>query len=411
MRFQKDDIVIFADDLTGALDAAVQFSKQNIPTIAFPTAEAFLENGDWSYCVYVVNTTTRHVARQEAYETVRALAAAVRRDGCQWVIKKTDSALRGNVGVELEALLDAFGSSALYFVPAYPQMRRTTENGVQYCDGVPIAESVFGEDPFEPVQVSEVSQIVAQTSGIPVQSVRDWSQIRLTDRPTIYCVDAQNDEDMLQICRLARECRVPVLLAGCAGLALALSSLMRQQPRPALPPQTGGEMFLISGSVNRITLQQIAYLKKRKYPVWYLDKQTQLDPAYPDSEAGAQFLSELCRQMHEHHVAVLSTSGTAEEVSSEGGQKYGVDQAISALTRQVMERERCCILTVFGGDTLFCVVRTVFSGGLIPLMEIMPGVPVSLARFRDGRECLVVSRSGGFGDEASAEAIVKYFER
>ena len=76
-----------------------------------------------------------------------------------------------------------------------------------------------------------------------------------------------------------------------AGLALALSSLMRQQPRPALPPQTGGEMFLISGSVNRITLQQIAYLKKRKYPVWYLDKQTQLDPAYPDSEAGAQFLS------------------------------------------------------------------------------------------------------------------------
>ena len=106
MRFQKDDIVIFADDLTGALDAAVQFSKQNIPTIAFPTAEAFLENGDWSYCVYVVNTTTRHVARQEAYETVRALAAAVRQAGCQWVIKKTDSALRGNVGVELEALLD-----------------------------------------------------------------------------------------------------------------------------------------------------------------------------------------------------------------------------------------------------------------------------------------------------------------
>mgnify|MGYP002517994191 CR=1 FL=1 len=81
MRFQKDDIVIFADDLTGALDAAVQFSKQNIPTIAFPTAEAFLENRDWSYCVYVVNTTTRHVARQEAYETVRALAAAVRQAG------------------------------------------------------------------------------------------------------------------------------------------------------------------------------------------------------------------------------------------------------------------------------------------------------------------------------------------
>ena len=68
--------------------------------------------------------------------------------------KKTDSALRGNIGAELSAALDGSGAGVLSFLPAFPRMNRTTAAGIHYIDGIPAAKSVFGQDPFNPVKES-----------------------------------------------------------------------------------------------------------------------------------------------------------------------------------------------------------------------------------------------------------------
>lgn len=77
-----------------------------------------------------------------------------------YIYKKTDSALRGNIGAELGALLRASGEQALPFLPAYPQIGRCTREGVHYIDGQPVAQSVFGIDPFEPVRHSRVADLI-----------------------------------------------------------------------------------------------------------------------------------------------------------------------------------------------------------------------------------------------------------
>lgn len=61
----------------------------------------------------------------------------------QYIYKKTDSALRGNIGAELGALVAASGQKILPFVPAFPQMNRITKGGIHYIDGVPVTESSF----------------------------------------------------------------------------------------------------------------------------------------------------------------------------------------------------------------------------------------------------------------------------
>src|SRR5699024_9220197 len=88
-----------------------------------------------------------------------------------YIYKKTDSALRGNVGAELGAMLAASGEKALPFLPAYPQMGRCTKGGVHYIDGQPVAESVFGIDPFEPVRHSDLAGLIGAQSGVPVHSL------------------------------------------------------------------------------------------------------------------------------------------------------------------------------------------------------------------------------------------------
>lgn len=98
--------------------------------------------------VLVVNAESRHLSVSEAYNVVFRIAKTAEAAGIPYIYKKTDSALRGNIGCELNAVMDASGEACLIFAPAFPQMGRVTRRGIHYIDGVPVADSVFGKDPF-----------------------------------------------------------------------------------------------------------------------------------------------------------------------------------------------------------------------------------------------------------------------
>src|SRR5699024_5192184 len=82
--------------------------------------------------VLVVDTETRHLPAGQAYEIVSKLTRRACAAGVSFIYKKTDSALRGNIGAELAAVLKASGRKQLPFLPAFPQMNRLTQNGVHY---------------------------------------------------------------------------------------------------------------------------------------------------------------------------------------------------------------------------------------------------------------------------------------
>mgnify|MGYP000791884948 FL=1 len=142
-------LLMIADDFTGALDTGVQLAAHGIPT------QVVVGQADLSACsstVLVVDTETRHLPAAKAAEAVARLTRSAVENGVGCIYKKTDSALRGNIGAELAALLKASGARNLPFLPAFPQIGRTTKKGVHYIDGVPVNESPFGIDPFEPVR-------------------------------------------------------------------------------------------------------------------------------------------------------------------------------------------------------------------------------------------------------------------
>ena len=130
-------LFVIADDFTGALDTGVQFASYG----------AALE-ADAQTQVLVVDAETRHLPAAQAYDTVYRLVrwAKEKKIGC--IYKKTDSALRGNIGAELSAALAADGGDRLHFVPAFPNLERVTRGGVHYIGGVPVAQSVFERTPL-----------------------------------------------------------------------------------------------------------------------------------------------------------------------------------------------------------------------------------------------------------------------
>lgn len=146
---QMVKLLILADDFTGALDTGVQFSGKGIRTQVVVSGHWVEPDSDCD--VMVIDVETRHVPKEKAYEIVNDVCQRAVKYGIRCFYKKTDSALRGNVGSELQAAADAVFGKNIVFVPAFPARRRITVDGVHYIDGIPVKESVFGQDPFEPV--------------------------------------------------------------------------------------------------------------------------------------------------------------------------------------------------------------------------------------------------------------------
>lgn len=70
--------------------------------------------------VLVVDTETRHLPAAQAYAAVEGLVQRAKRAGFAYLYKKTDSALRGNVGAELAALLNASGQPPAGIFAGFP---------------------------------------------------------------------------------------------------------------------------------------------------------------------------------------------------------------------------------------------------------------------------------------------------
>ena len=230
-------LVIIADDFTGALDTGVQFVNRGAATCVLTGASCDFSRVDEAVQVLVVNAESRHLSVSEAYNVVFRIAKTAEAAGIPYIYKKTDSALRGNIGCELNAVMDASGEACLIFAPAFPQMGRVTRRGIHYIDGVPVADSVFGKDPFEPVTESSVREIVRKQSDREIVS-HSSGQVSLPFTAGIHIFDAEQKEDLDVIAKnlLAHRIR---LSAGCAAFAAALADQLNLKgagvPRIALP--------------------------------------------------------------------------------------------------------------------------------------------------------------------------------
>ena len=220
------NLIIFADDLTGTLDTGVQFAKAGIRASYYSRIEALTSSlADGEADVYLFDTESRHLSPKAAYQKLFEAAEAVHAYHPDLILKKTDSGLRGNIGSELAAVMDAVQTPVLHFFPAYPRMGRTTENGIQYIDGTPVSQSTFGSDPFEPVTRDSAVTIAAGGGKAGWNAPGSWN-----GQDGIVVWDARDDEELfrraVQVWDLQRRSGQTAVWAGCAGVAEVLANLL-----------------------------------------------------------------------------------------------------------------------------------------------------------------------------------------
>ena len=408
-------LLIIADDFTGALDTGVQFAARGIKTRVVVGADAALthQNAD----VLVVDTETRHLPAAQAYAAVEGLVQRAKYAGFAYLYKKTDSALRGNVGAELAALLSASSSRQLAFLPAFPQMNRVTKNGVQYIDGVPVTESPFGVDPFEPVRHAAVTDLLAEQTDLPAASfpalAADGS---VPAEDGILVFDAATVDELRSSGRALLNNGGLRVLAGCAGFGAVLPELLGLGGADVTCPALDPRLLVICGSVNAITLAQLDKAEQAGFTRLRLTPHQKLMPDYWRSADGRMTLDHIEETLAAHPYNIIETNDeggnepTATAADALGltreEMRVRIASGVGQLVGALFASPAVGTLLLTGGDTLLQCMNSVGVHELEPICEMEHGVV--LARFGcGGTTRYVITKSGGFGQADLLTALAK----
>lgn len=164
--------VIIADDLTGANATGVLLKKLDYNTYTVMNTERLeLNMISKSDCI-VYPTNSRAVDASIAYNRVFNVANLLKNDKVLVYSKRIDSTLRGNLGSETDALLDALNNQAIAMVvPCFPQAHRILVGGYMLVNTIPLHKTEAAVDPKTPVTTSLAHEIFEQQSKYPVASL------------------------------------------------------------------------------------------------------------------------------------------------------------------------------------------------------------------------------------------------
>jgi uncharacterized protein YgbK (DUF1537 family) len=354
---------VIADDLTGACDVAAALLPMPSGIVVENPSRwmAATATGDDGPLV-VRNTQSRTLAPPAAAARVRAaLARSAGWSGI--VLKKIDTGLRGPLGAELDAAMDAVGADMALVLPAIPEAGRATVGGRQLADGVPVHETAFARDPHNPVADCRVAAVIEATSrrraaSVGLEALRREGVAGVLARARADGVstivgDAETDADLARWLDDLDGWMRPhageaqgrsLVVAGSTGVARALRARGGEsQPgrrAPVAPPakRTVGAL-VVAGSAHPATTEQLAHAERCGL--------VQLLRIGRDAPAAGAVVA---RALAGGHVAVVSADGALE--------------ALAEATRIAVERTPPCALVLVGGETAFRVLGALGDPGL-----------------------------------------------
>ena len=389
-------LLIIADDMTGTLDTGIQFAKQGVTVSVVIDPESLSGTIPRDCEVLAVNSSSRHLTPQQAYDAVYRIALMGKQAGIPYIYKKTDSVLRGNIGAELSAALQASEAECLAFVPSYPAMNRITKNGVHYVDEIPLSESIFGRDPFNPVKESDVAKLIGLQTEVPAHRLDEMTG------KGIIIADAGSDEDLHTVGIQLKQAGMLKVSAGCAGFAKFLPELLelKTEEQPAIP-DPGNRLLVISGSLNPVTRLQLDEAEACCFRRVYLSKEQKLDAQHaqlPKINEPWMILDSLDS----------SESITADTADSNEAIRSAISDNIGILVSRLLNGYDGTVM-IIGGDTLLASLKQLGCTQMKLLSEVFPGIVLSQINV-NGTDRLLISKSGGFGTETLLKDLKQWME-
>ncbi|MEH7116999.1 four-carbon acid sugar kinase family protein [Neobacillus vireti] len=387
-----------ADDFTGALDTGVQFSNYGVNTVV--TSDLDFEFGDTTdqLEVLVFNTETRYLNKCDAYEVIKNIAVKAKEENIPYIFKKVDSALRGNVASELRALSDVFEDVTIPFIPAYPEQNRFSCEGILLIDSIPVNESVFGQDPYEPVTESHIPSLLLKEADLKTYITKKYEIPPKEER--ILLIESHSDEEMLSQGNELLLNDALKITVGCAGFAKALANIIYKK-RDTTQNDMELPLLIVCGSVNPVTKKQVVLAEVNGYERISLTLEQLWDKQYWETEKGQENIHQYLKIEQPFMFETFGnvSNDQVDQLPDQGNElRFRIGQSLGYLVKNLMSNGMKRTILFTGGDTLYQSMRVLGITEIKPLKELFPGIVLGNIDFKDEKH-YVITKSGGFGDE------------
>lgn len=383
-------IGIVADDLTGAADTGIGFTRAGFAVVLY--AEPPRDPSELSGEVITIDTDTRAGSAAAARTgTARTVGALVER-GVDVCYLKLDSMLRGHAAATVSAALDARGPDAAALVaPAFPATGRTTVGGCQRVDG-------------EPLPIPPLPELFAadgrRVAHLDLTAVRDAALPELIaahrrSGASVLVCDAIDEADLTALARAGRA-EPGLAWVGSGGLAAALAPTLRRAggtPPPARPVEVTGPILAAVGSMAPIAAAQVESLTAAGMTPVPVDAHS---PDSPGERSSADRVGMLLRDGY----SVVATLAAPPARTSGGDPRLATVFA----ERLAPHIGSAGALVMTGGDTARALLRAGGMDRLDLIDEIEPGVVLAVASDRD---LPIVTKAGSFGDATTLTTAVR----
>lgn len=427
-------IGIIADDLTGANDTSLQLFLRGCKTqVAFGEDISIDENLKTE--VFAMSTETRNVDAKTAHEKVLNVSENIlKKYNFEYIYKKIDSVLRGNIAVEVVTLLDSLEYDAAVIFPAFPNEGRTTIGGFHLVKGIPLQRTEVSRDPACPIMESNIINLLKSQLPEEMANYTDLISLdvvmkgagpiltKLNDLISkgkkLIVADAVSTTDLEQIAFAVTKSSYKILPVGSAGAAQALGKiwhpdtdedLVKEPQVPNLPK------LVVSGSATDLTASQIKRLQENDNieNTYFIAIKPQNIFSNDFEEIAQRVLNNLIKDntviIHSSELIENTEELTSLLIENELTKEVFISKIcdyLASVTKTVLSHKEAVLITV-GGETSYKCCRAIGSKNLQIIDTVAPAIPLGV----DHKGQLIVTKSGNLGTQNTLIDVVRYFEQ
>ena len=436
--------LIIADDITGSNDTGVQLKRRGIDTVVTLNVNAVQAQPT----SYVLDTESRPLKGDEAYNLLFKAASQINLQQFDYVIKKVDSTLRGPIAWEIAAIDQVYAPKLIIFMPALPDLGRTTIDGIHLLHNTPITQTELANDPRTPVKQDNLRKLLEEVYHEPVTHINlaaIENELPYFSVGRVFSFDAVTNKHIQMVISAAGKTGKRVLWVGTAGLVdnlleliephlpavalvASLSETTRAQVRYA--QEKGAEVVVVPNSflIKKEIVDKTVELLQSGRDVIVISEASYDRAAFDraaigiNETSGKQFSEAGVGDRMERfsEAGVYEVSGDRKEQFSGAGvhevsddrmeRFFGASMTTDEASRMVqklmgeimaniLEHTRVSGIFLTGGDTAMGFLKAINATELRIVSEVLIGIP--LMRIVGGKldNLKVITKAGAFGQK------------
>lgn len=431
---------VIADDLTGANDTGVQFYKHgynvDVAIEDYKLSKTIQSNKENQARVLVIDTETREENLMITKEKLNSVLGKFEFLEQDIIYKKIDSTLRGNIGAEIEIIMNIFAKDLCIISPTFSSNKRFTIGGYLIVNNQPLGLSSYNDKRLDPGKASFIPEIIAEQTQLPIgmielkEVIKGKESIFKALRKLYYSgkkiiiVDSMTKKHLQDILYSATRIKAKIMLAGSAGLAECLAEKNTLAKQKLDLSFNEFPFLIVNGSRNRISNQQINYLVENKNAfIFNLNVADLLADKFAIKKYYDDILKDYSKSNFKYLIIRPDPCFINQEIIKDLIKEYELDfrqlgtiirNKTAELVESLIKYYQIKNMIITGGDTLVGICQKLGVKELKIMGEVLPGIPltesVELNYFKKSK-LNFITKAGGFGEPDTLLKVINKITR